>query len=213
MELYWLGHGCFRLRGRETTLLSDPCPRSTGYNIGKVAAHIVTVSHDHPEHSHLEAVTGTPKVVRGPGEYEIAGVLINGVRTYHDAQKGARRGLNTAFVIEMDDIRLCHLGDLGHVLTPDQVEALSGVDILLVPVGGGTTIDAVAAAEIVSLLEPKIVVPMHYRTEVSTARLDPPSRFLKEMGLGEVTPQPRLNVTPSSLPSETQVVLLEYRRG
>lgn len=212
MELYWLGHGCFRLRGRDATVVADPCPRSTGYTIGKVAADIVTISHDHPEHSYLEAITGTPKVLRGPGEYEIASVLFTGVRTYHDAQRGARRGRNTAFVIEIDDVRVCHLGDLGHVLTPEQVEMLPGIDVLLLPVGGGTTIDAVAAAEVVSLLEPKIVVPMHYRTEVSTAKLDPLSRFLHEMGLGDVIPQPRLSVTRSNLPSETQVVVLEYRK-
>jgi L-ascorbate metabolism protein UlaG (beta-lactamase superfamily) len=139
-------------------------------------------------------------------------VLITGVGTFHDAQKGRNRGRNTAFLIESEDIRVCHLGDIGHILVPEQVEALTGTDILLLPVGGGTTIDAVAAAEVVSLLEPKIVIPMHYRTEVSTAPLDPLSRFLKEMGLTEVTPQPRLSVSKSALPGETQVVVLDYRK-
>jgi len=212
MELYWLGHGCFRIRSRDATIIADPCPRSTGYNIGKQTADVVTVSHNHEDHSYVEAVSGSPKIVRGPGEYEISGTLITGVRTFHDAQKGTRRGPNTAFIIESEDVRVCHLGDIGHILAPDQVEALTGTDILLIPVGGGTTIDAVAAAEVVSLLEPKLVVPMHYQTDVSTTPLDPLSRFLKEMGLGEVTPQPRLSATKSNLPSDSQVMVLDYRK-
>jgi L-ascorbate metabolism protein UlaG (beta-lactamase superfamily) len=212
MELFWLGHGCFRLRSRDATIIADPCPRSTGYSIGKQSADIVTISHNHDSHNYLDAVTGEPKVITGPGEYEVSGVLLTGVRTYHDAQKGARKGKNTAFLIETEDVRICHLGDIGHILTPEQAEALSSTDVLLLPVGGGATIDAVAAAEVVSLLEPKVVVPMHYQTDVSTENLDPLDRFLKEMSLGEVTPQPKLAVTKSGLPSDTQVVVLDYRK-
>jgi L-ascorbate metabolism protein UlaG (beta-lactamase superfamily) len=212
MEITWLGHACFRLKGKDSVVLMDPCPRSTGYHIGRQQADIVTVSHPHPEHSYVEAVMGAPRRIDAPGEYEIGGVLITGVRTYHDGKKGAVRGRNTAFVVEVDEVRVCHLGDLGHVPTQEQSEALSDIDVLLVPVGGHTTIDAEAAAEIISQLEPKLVVPMHYATEAATARLDPLDKFIKQMGISAPQPQPRLNLTRSALPSQTQVVVLDYRR-
>lgn len=212
MEILWLGHSCFRLRGREAVIVCDPCPPSTGYNIGKPTADIVTVSHHHQDHDHVKGVAGGPIVVDRPGEYEIRGVFITGIPTFHDARKGAVRGKNTAFVIEMEEMRVCHLGDLGHTPTPDQVEELSGVDILLVPVGGHSTIDGATAAEVVNLLEPRLVVPMHYRTEALKDGLDPLDRFLKEMGIKAVEPQPKLTASRSSLPHETQVLVLDYRR-
>jgi len=213
MEITWLGHSCFRLRGKDATIVVDPCAKSSGYNIGKVTGDIVTVSHDHPGHNHVAAVTGTPRVIQGPGEFEVADVLIMGIRTFHDSEKGGKLGKNIAYVLELDDMRVCHLGDIGHVPTPEQVEELSGVDILLAPVGGGSTIDAAAAAETVSLLEPKLVIPMHYKTDVSTDELEPLDRFLKEMGAPGALDerQPKLSVTKSTLPHETKVQVLEYR--
>jgi L-ascorbate metabolism protein UlaG (beta-lactamase superfamily) len=213
MEITWLGHSCFRLRGREAAIVTDPCAKSTGYSVGRPAADIVTVSHDHPGHNNVAAVTGSPRVVQGPGEFEIAGVLIMGIRTYHDGEKGERLGKNIAYVLEMDDLRVCHLGDLGHVPTPEQVEELSGVDILLAPVGGNNTIAAAAAAETVSLLEPKLVLPMHYQTPAAKAQLDPLDRFLKEMGAPSALEerQAKLSVTKSTLPQETKVQVLDYR--
>jgi L-ascorbate metabolism protein UlaG (beta-lactamase superfamily) len=212
MEIQWLGHSCFRLRSRDTTIITDPPDRSTGYALSSLTANIVTVSHQHPGHNAVESCSGNPRVIDGPGEYEVAGVLIDGVRTYHDAKQGQERGRNTAYVIELEDLRVCHLGDLGHVLTAEQTEAMSDLDILLAPVGGHSTIDAAAAAEVVSLLEPKLVIPMHYRTSASKGDLDPLEPFLKQMGLGELAPQTRLTVTPSSLPAQTQVVVLDLRR-
>ena len=213
MEITWLGHSCFRLRGREAAVVTDPCAKSTGYSVGRLAADIVTVSHDHPGHNNVAAVTGSPRVVQGPGEFEIAGVLIMGIRTYHDEEKGERLGKNIAYVLEVDDLRVCHLGDLGHVPTPEQVEELSGVDILLAPVGGNNTIAAAAAAETVSLLEPKLVLPMHYQTPAAKAQLDPLDRFLKEMGAPSALEerQAKLSITKSTLPHETKVLVLDYR--
>jgi L-ascorbate metabolism protein UlaG (beta-lactamase superfamily) len=214
MEITWLGHSCFRLRGRDAAVVTDPCSKDTGYNIGRPAADIVTVSHDHPAHSNVSGVAGTPKVVRGPGEFEIADVLIVGIPTYHDSEKGGKLGKNTAYVFEMDDLRICHLGDLGHVPTSEQAEELSGVDILLTPVGGGSTINAAAAVETVSLLEPKLVIPMHYKTPAAKdGELEPLDRFLKEMGAKTANEerQPKLSVTRSTLPEETKVMVLEYR--
>jgi L-ascorbate metabolism protein UlaG (beta-lactamase superfamily) len=209
MEITWLGHSCFRLRGKEAAVVTDPCDKTAGYSIGRPQADVVTVSHDHPTHSQAGAVAGTPRVVQGPGEFEIAGVLITGIPTYHDASKGEELGKNVAYVIEIDDVRICHLGDLGHVPTSEQAEELSGVDILLAPVGGGTTLDASAAAETVSLLGPKLVIPMHYKTATSKGELQPVDRFLKEMAAGETERQPKLSVTPSTLPAETKVLVLE----
>ncbi len=196
-------------------MVTDPFDRSVG-SLGKLAADIVTLSHSHPGHSNRAGVSGEPRVVDGPGEYEIKGVVITGFRTYHDAEGGKTRGQNTAYLVEMDDLVVCHLGDLGHALNASQVEALSKVDVLMVPVGGVTTINASQAAEVISLIEPKIVVPMHYRTAGSSGgggELDTVDRFCREMGTLNLAPQPKLMVTPSSLPEGTQVVLLEPRRG
>ncbi len=212
MEIVWLGHACFRLRGREATIVTDPCPPSTGYAIGKPTADIVTVSHYHDDHSYLKGVAGSPTVIDGPGEYEVHGAFITGIGTYHDRRKGEEQGANVAFVVEMEEIRVCHLGDLGHTPTPEQVEEMSGADVLLVPVGGQTTLDGTAAAEVVNLLEPRLVIPMHYRTEAAQDRLEPPDRFLREMGAKALEPQPKLTVTATSLPHEMQVLLLDYRR-
>ncbi len=212
MEITWLGHSCFRIKGRGAVVLTDPYDSSLGYSLGKPQADIVTISHPHPGHSFREGVGGTRKIVNGPGEYEIANVFITGIRTYHDAEKGERWGKNTIYLIEMEEMTLCHLGDLGHVPSPEQMEEMSNVEVLMVPVGGLSTIDAAAAAQTVRLLEPKVVIPMHFKTEAVKMELEPLSRFLKEMGLKEVAPQPKLTVTKSSLPQETQVVVLDYKR-
>jgi L-ascorbate metabolism protein UlaG (beta-lactamase superfamily) len=213
MEITWLGHSCFRLRGKDATLVMDPCDKSTGYNISRPTADIVTVSHDHPGHNNVSGVAGAPRVIRGPGEFEVSGVLIQGIPTFHDAAKGSERGKNTAYVFEVDDVLICHLGDLGHVPSPEQVEELSGVDILFLPVGGNTTIDATVAAQTVSLLEPKLVIPMHYKTPALKGDLEPLERFLKEIGApGAVSEsQPKLSVTKSTLPHETKVQVMDYK--
>ncbi|TAK32818.1 MAG: lactamase [Chloroflexota bacterium] len=213
MEITWLGHASFRLKGREATVITDPYSPTLGYAIGKPAATIVTVSHQHPGHSYTAAVGGEPHIVDGPGEYEIAGVFITGIATYHDTERGQLRGRNTVFLIELDEVTVCHLGDLGHVPSAEQTETMNNVDVLLIPVGGKNSLNATGACETISLLEPKIVIPMHYKTEAVKAELDPLDKFLKEMGVKEAAPQPKLSVSKSSLPAQTTVVLLEPRRG
>lgn len=211
MEITWLGHACFRLKGKQVTVVTDPFSPDLGYSLGKVSAQIVTISHSHPGHSYIKGVGGEPSVIRGPGEYEVGGTLTIGVQTYHDNEKGAKRGKNTVYVIEIDDVLVCHLGDLGHTLTAEQVADIDSVDVLMLPVGGVSTIDAAQAAEIVRRLEPKIVVPMHYKTEVLKKELATVDRFLKEMGVKEAVPQPKLLVNKNSLPLTFQVVLLDYK--
>ena len=211
MEISWLGHSCFRIKGREAAIVTDPFDKTLGYTMKKPTASIVTVSHDHPQHSNIKGVAGDFRVVSRPGEYEIANVFINGIATFHDASEGEQRGNNTIFFFEIEDIHICHLGDLGHVPTAEQVEQISDTDILLIPVGGGSTIGAAEAVETVSLLQPKLVIPMHYKTDVVKMELAPLDPFLKEMGLKEVVPEPKLKISISSLPSETTVVVLEYQ--
>ena len=210
MEITWLGHSCFRLKGRQTTVVTDPFSPNLGYSLNKLKADIVTVSHQHEGHSYLQGIDGEPKSVHGPGEYEIGGVLILGVSTFHDEVRGEKRGKNTVYVMEVDEIAVCHLGDLGHVLTNEQVEELGDVDMLLLPVGGLSTINAPAAAEVVRQLEPKVVVPMHYKTEALKWELEPADRFLREIGAKQVDSQPKLSFTRTSLPESTQVFLLDY---
>lgn len=209
MEIYWLGHGCFRLKGRDATVITDPAAPSTGYKIGKLAADIVTISRNKPENSNLAAIQGEYKVISGPGEYEIAGVLITAVRTEHEPRLSKDR--NVAFVMDIDDIRICHLGNISEPPHADDAEALSAADVLLIPVGGGSVLDAEKAAETVSMLEPKLVIPMIYQTDVATERLDPVERFLKEIGSEARPAEGRINVTRSTVPAVTTIALLNYR--
>ena len=210
MEISWLGHSCFKLKGRKATVITDPYSPDLGYSLGKPTANIITVSHQHPGHAYTEGIGGNPRAVNAPGEYEISGVLVIGIATFHDKDRGKIRGKNTVYLIEIDEVSICHLGDLGHVLTAEQVEELGNIDVLLLPVGGSSTINAPVAAEIVRQLEPKVVVPMHYKTEALNRELEPVARFLKEIGAHDVTPQAKLSFTKSNLPQSSQVFLLEY---
>ena len=210
MDISWLGHSCFKIKGSHATVITDPYPPSLGYSLGKPTARIVTVSHQHSGHSYVQGIGGEPRLVTRPGEYEISGVLIIGIATFHDAEQGKKRGKNTIYLMEVDEILVCHLGDLGHVLTAEQIEEIGNVDVLLLPVGGVSTINAPMAAEVVRQLEPKAVVPMHYKTSALSRELEPVERFLKEIGVKQVEPQPKLSLTRSSLPASTQVFLLDY---
>ncbi len=211
MEIVWLGHSSFRIRAREATVITDPCPPSTGYAIGKPTADIVTLSHAHDDHTFLKAVAGKPTVLDSVGEYEICGAFVTAIQTYHDGERGGERGKNLTFVIEMEGIKICHLGDLGHVPTADQAEGMTGADVLMIPVGGDSTIDAAKAAEIVPMLDARIVIPMHYKTPVTKGNLESADRFLKEMQASAVQAQPKLSLSYNTVPSDTQVIVLDYR--
>ena len=213
MEITWLGHSCFRIRGKQATIITDPFSPGMGYSLGKASANIVTVSHQHPDHNYSAGIVGNPHVINRPGEYEIAGVLIIGLATFHDASKGADRGKNTVFVMETEEMSICHLGDLGQPLTDGQIEEIGKVDVLMVPVGGIVTINATTAAAMVRQMEPKIVLPMHYKTPVFAGELEPVENFLREFGTLQAAPQAKLNVNKNNLPLTTQVILLEYQAG
>ena len=210
MEIYWLGHSCFQLRGKNVTLFTDPFSPQPGRSLGKISAPIVTISHNHPGHNYALGVGGNPRVVRGPGEYEISDVLITGVASYHDNKHGQELGRNTIYIIHMDDLIICHLGDLGHILQEEQLEEVADADMLLVPIGGQHTINATQAAEVISQVETHIVIPMHYSPTIGDDA-NPLDKFCREMGIEAINPQPKLSITRSSLPAEAQVVILSIR--
>lgn len=210
MDITWMGHSCFRVRSKDAVVLMDPYNKIQGLDLGKPRADIVTISHDHPGHNNAAAVKGdpAPKIVSGPGEYEISGMFITGVRTYHDGEKGRLLGRNTVYLLETEGIVLAHMGDLGHPLTSEQVDLMSNVDVLLLPVGGGKSLDAERAAEVQQQVEPSIVIPMHYKTAEGQNGLDGVEHFCKEVGVSEFEPVDRLTVRRSDLGDTLQVKVL-----
>lgn len=217
MEITWYGHSCFRLTERNfATVVTDPFDSKTaGYAPLKLKADIVTVSHDAAGHNHTEAVKGPSHVIDGPGEFEIGGVFITGVQTDGGSagKKKKEDVRNTLYVFDYDGITVAHLGDLRQIPSQAEIEALGTVNVALVPVGGGGGLNAAKAAEVISLLEPNLVVPMHYATPDAKVSLDSLNKFIKEMGLSKPGTQPSLKVTRSGLPDETHVVVLEYQSG
>jgi L-ascorbate metabolism protein UlaG (beta-lactamase superfamily) len=206
-DIQYLGHACFRIRGRDGVVLCDPYNRTNGLDMGRPTAHIVTVSHDHPDHNNVAQVRPLREklfVVDGPGEYEVGGIMIAGVRTFHDKAKGAELGRNIVYVIHLDDLVFCHLGDLGHELSQAQIEAIGNVDVLFVPVGGGETIGPAEAISVISQIEPRLVIPMHYaNVQISPEQpLAPLERFIHELGQKDLVPEEKLSLSASSLPAE-----------
>ncbi len=210
MEITWYGRACFRLKGREASVITDPCPPSTGFVAGKHEVDLLTISHSHPDHSYTRSITAGLTLTR-PGEYEHRNLLVTGVRTFHDGERGKQRGENVVFAVEIDGVHICHLGDLGHLLTEEELAELGPIDVLLVPAGGNFTISPAEAAEVVAQVSPKIVIPMHFATDGASADLMGPERFLHELAVNEPIRQPKAVVHLSTLPEESQVVLLEAR--
>ena len=206
MEITWYGHSCFRLTERNyVTVVTDPYDNKViGYDPLKLKAEIVTVSHDAPGHNNSDAVKGTTHVLTGPGEFEIGGVFITAVQTDSAGKKSKDITRN---------ITVAHLGDLQKIPTQSEIELLGTVNVALVPVGGGNSLNAAKAAEVVSMLEPNLVIPMHYFTPDSKLKLDEINKFIKEMGLSKQDAQPSLKVSRSSLPDETHVIVLDYQKG
>ena len=220
MEIVWYGHSCFRVNERgKAAVVCDPYDHEVvGYNQLRLRAEIVTVSHNSPGHDCVKSVKGNPYLISGPGEYEVGGVFITGLSTTHRGKKSSENNSNgesilenTLYLIDYGGITIMHLGDMVQVPTQAEVESLGPVNIALVPVGDGSSLNASKAAEVISLFEPNIVIPMHYATADSKLKLDPISKFLKEMGLSEVETQESYKVSSfSDLPEDTQVVFLDY---
>lgn len=210
MDINWLGQSCFKIKGKNSSLIIDPYnPEATGLKLPKeMNADLLLVTHQHQDHNFISAVSDSPLVISGPGEYEKLGVSVVGTGTFHDKEQGALKGTNTIYQIMIDGISIVHLGDLGHVLTEGQLGEIDPVDILMIPVGGGPTIDAEMAAKVVSQLEPKIVILMHYKIDGLKYELEGKEAFLKEMGAENIESQPKLSVTRDKLPETTTVVVL-----
>ncbi|MGI8824521.1 MAG: MBL fold metallo-hydrolase [Chloroflexota bacterium] len=210
MEITYLGHSAFRLRGKDVSIVSDPFPPSLGLAMGKPSANIVTVSHDSANHSYVKGVGGEPRVIDGPGEYEVSNVLIAGVATSMEPMTGPT---NTAYVLRFDDLAICHLGDAHDKLTNQQIEQIGDIHVLLIPVGGGKSLSPVQASDVVAQLEPQLIVPMHFRLAgAEMDGLEPVDHFTREMGVKEFVPEAKLMVTKSSIGHETRVIVLESRR-
>lgn len=213
MEITWYGHSCFRLTERRmATVVTDPYDhKAVGYKPLNLRGNIVSVSHDSPGHSNVLAVKSKPRIITGPGEFEIGGVFVTAVQTNMRKDKNSEKR-NILCVFDFDGITVAHLGDIRRVPSQKQIEALGTVNIALVPVGSGNGLNAAKAAEVVSLLEPGIVIPMHYSTPDCKIELDSLDKFLKEMGLSNVEPISSLKVTKSAIPSETRVEVLDYKQ-
>lgn len=215
MDIYWYGQACFKLKGKNASVLIDPYdPEMVGFKLPKdLSSDVVLSSHDHKDHGNYQAVVnpggGKPMLFKQVGEYEVGGVVISGISSFHDNSSGSERGTNIIFHLMFDNLDIVHLGDLGQSkLTEEQVAQIGSTDILLIPVGGVYTIDSKAASDIVSQLEPKIIIPMHYKMEGLKFELNPVDNFLKEMGAEGVAAMPKLSITKEKLPEEPQVILL-----
>jgi L-ascorbate metabolism protein UlaG (beta-lactamase superfamily) len=217
MDISYLGHSSFKIKTRTANIITDPFdPQMVGLKYSGIEGDIVTVSHDHKDHNQVEKVSGAKKIVAGPGEYEIMGVSIFGYPSFHDDESGGKRGKNTIYVIEADGLRICHLGDLGHILSEDVVNEIGDVDVLMIPVGGEYTIGPKEAAKIVAEIEPFFVIPMHYGTPGLAAetfgKLSPASDFLKESALPvENLPKFSIKKEEIGVDQSTKVIVLEKK--
>ena len=212
MKVKWLGHSCFLVTSKGgVRVVTDPYAVGGGidYSPIKETADVVVVTHGHDDHNNVSAVQGKPEVVRGDGTKTAKGIQFKGIATYHDASQGTQRGPNTVFCFTVDDISLCHLGDLGHVLSPGQVNEIGAVDILFIPVGGFYTIDAVVASQVREQLKPRIAIPMHFKTPKCAYPLAGVEDFLKgKKGVRKVIGS-EMEFEREDLPTATEIVLLQ----
>ncbi len=211
MEISYLGHSCFKVSGKKISVLCDPYdPTVVGMKLGKQDADVVTVSHQHSDHNNLSVMKNDDYLVLdSPGEYEVKESEFVGVEAYHDDEEGAERGKVTMFAFDVDGIKIAHLGDLATELTSNQLDCLDGVDVLMIPVGGHVQLDAKMAVKVISQIEPKIVLPMHYGTVTKNHTFDSVELFYHEMGV-KPEPQDKLKLTVKDLPEELTVVALKY---
>lgn len=215
MIIIWQGHSCFKMQDKigpdGVTVVTDPFGKEYGLKVPNFEADIVTSSHDHNDHNNVSALRGNPFIINCAGEYDIKNILIEGIDSFHDEKEGEERGKNIIFRFEIEDISIVHLGDLGKVLDSSQLERLAGTDILLIPVGGKYTINAKQAVEVISQVEPRIIIPMHYKTDdLKIEGIDGVDKFIKEMGISP-TYEDRLKISKRDLPvEEMELIILKY---
>ncbi len=214
-KINWAGQSCFQVsvsnsRDHSADIVIDPFSEEIGLKVPNFSADILLVTHQHHDHNNIKAVGGAPFVISGPGEYEVKEVFIRGIASFHDDKEGKERGQNTIYTILAEDLKFCHLGDLGQKqLTDEQLEKIGNVDVLMIPVGGQFTISSQEAQRIVSQIEPKVVIPMHYELPKLKIKLEGVSKFLKAMGKNSVTPQDKFIIKSSTLPKDgTEIIVL-----
>jgi len=214
MHIIWYGQSCFQIsssqgKNNHVSIIIDPLGGDIGLKLPrKLEADIVLISHDHFDHNNIKAVSGSPLVIKGPGEYDARGVFIQGISGYHDNSQGAERGNVTIYIIEAEGLRICHLGDLGQKeLSSDQLEKIGEVDILMIPVGGVYTIDADEAIKIMAQVEPKITIPMHYQIPKLKIKLGGIDKFLKALGMKSLEPLPKLSIKKKDISSEEAKII------
>lgn len=208
MTITWLGYSCFRIQTQDAQLAIDPYDNSIGLRSPHFAADCLLITHEDKAHANRGAVSGNPFIIDGPGEYEVKGVMIYGIPSWHDNKGGAERGANTMFLLQTEGMSVAHLGDLGSTLDNGQLEKLEGVDILMIPVGGKHTLDAEGATELISKIEPRIVIPMHYKIPGLSVDLDPITKFVKEFGVQENAPVDKLKLAKKDLPQDDMQVII-----
>ncbi|PIY91022.1 MAG: hypothetical protein COY72_00395 [Candidatus Nealsonbacteria bacterium CG_4_10_14_0_8_um_filter_35_10] len=214
MQVIWKGQSFFQIliqRGKESVvkIAIDPYDEQIGLKPPTLEADILLISHSHYNHNNIKAVSGNPFIIEGPGEYEIKGIFIQGISSFHDNVQGKERGENTIYTLESEGIKICHLGDLGQKeLTDEQLEKIGAIDILMIPVGGIYTISAKEAAKIISQVEPKIVIPMHYHIPKLKIKLEGLDKFLKMMGVKAPEVSKKLSVSQRNLPTEGMKIII-----
>lgn len=211
MKIKWLGHACFLISSQNgTRILTDPFDSSVGYSVPSEEADIVTISHGHHDHNYVDAVKGEYVQFDSQGSYNNKDIAITGVSSFHDSSGGTKRGSNIIFILDVDGLRVCHCGDLGHELNEDQVEAIGKVDVLLLPVGGNYTIDAKQAANVANQLKPKVIIPMHYKTEAVNIPIEGVDKFLGIMGDYSEVESNQVEITTENINELANVLILDY---
>jgi L-ascorbate metabolism protein UlaG (beta-lactamase superfamily) len=211
VKIRWRGHASFLIEAEGKKIVTDPFNAELGYPLAPLEADLVTVSHEHWDHNAVETIGGQPQVIRGPGASTVGGIDFKGIATFHDRSRGRERGPNTVFKIFAEGLNLVHLGDLGHILSTEQVREIGTVDILLLPVGGRYTLDAAEAIQVVNLLQPKIVIPMHFATPHLSFALAPLEEFTSHYD--QIIKKPYLEVHSQELGQRLRIIVLEYLSG
>lgn len=216
MQIIWYGQSCFQIissiaKNSQIKIVIDPFDEQVGLRVPKLQADILLISHPHFDHNNKSAVSGNYFLIEGPGEYEIKGVFVQGIHSWHDDKAGRERGANTIYSIEIEEMRICHLGDLGQKeLSAEQLERIGAVDILMIPIGGIYTINASTAFKIMSQIEPKITIPMHYALPKLKIKLESLDKFLKTLGIKKIEPLAKLSLKKKDLPTEeAKIVVLK----
>ena len=210
MKVKWLGHASFLITsGTGTRIITDPYATGGSLSYGEIKepADIITVSHEHYDHNNVAEIPGNPEIVTGTRELD--GIKFRGIPTYHDEAAGKERGNNTIFCFEVDGVKVCHLGDLGHMLNERQAAELGEIDILLTPVGGFYTIDAATASQICDQLKPRVIIPMHYRNKKCTSPISGVDEFLQGKKNVSRLDTSEVEFKSGKLPAETQIIVLQ----